>query len=78
MGTYFAYSPDSGMSFHNTPEEAKKWAQIEIDCCRDNMDELGWDDELVSGICWGKVEEKSKEITSHDEYGSDYELVSAD
>ncbi|AWH15002.1 hypothetical protein [Aeromonas phage 85AhydR10PP] len=74
MMKWFAYSPDGGMSLHDTPEEAKAWAQREIDDCRDAMDDLGWDEELVSGICWGEVKEKAKEDVNPDGYGSNYEL----
>lgn len=74
MKKYFAYSPDNGIEFFASAEEAKERAQGEIDYCREAMDE-GWEDEFVSGICWGVVSERAKEITIPDVYGSDYELV---
>ena len=74
MKKYFAYSPDNGMEFFASAEEAKEWAQNEIDDCRDAMDE-GWEDEFVTGICWGRLSERAKEIIIPDVYGSDYELV---
>ncbi|APU00799.1 hypothetical protein [Aeromonas phage Asp37] len=74
MAKWFAYSPDSGMSFHDTPEAANKWAQAEIDDCRDAMDDLGWDESLVDSICWGQVSEQATEHVNPDSYGSNYEL----
>ncbi len=74
MSKWFAFSPDTGMSFHDTPEAAKHWAQTEIDDCRECMDE-GWDEELVDSICWGKVTERAKEFIHPGPGGSNYELM---
>ncbi|APU00886.1 hypothetical protein [Aeromonas phage 59.1] len=75
MSKWFAFSPAVGMSFHDSPEAAKRWAQIEIDDRREAAidDDDGWDEEMVDCICWGQVAEQAKEV-GNCTTGFDYEL----
>lgn len=63
---FFAYSNEIGFELLNTADEARAFAQQEIDEYRDNAAE-GWD-EAVEKVRWGIVLGKAEEIpiTDHD------------
>lgn len=85
---YFSYDPEGdGFTLHNTAEEAKKHAEDDLSCHRDNASE-GWSDS-VEHVCWGEVKQttfKVREMTKEDaehsgiyvsndfDYICDYEL----
>lgn len=68
---YFSYDPEGdGFTLHNTAEEARKHAEDDLSCHRDNACE-GWSDS-VHQVCWGelkqaafKVREMNKEEAEH-------------
>ena len=58
---YFSYDPEGdGFELHNTAEEARRAANVGIDCAREWSCE-GWDDS-VEHICWGEVKERSTKV----------------
>lgn len=63
---FFAYSHEIGFELLNTAEDARSFAQQEIDEYRDNAAE-GWD-EAVEKVRWGVVLGKAEQIpiTDHD------------
>ena len=63
---FFAYSHEIGFELLNTAEDARSFAQQEIDEYRDNAAE-GWD-EAVENVRWGVVLGKAEQIpiTDHD------------
>lgn len=61
---YFSYDPEGdGFELHTTAEEARKAAEIGINCAREYACE-GWDDS-VEQICWGEINEMTKEEAEH-------------
>lgn len=51
---YFSYSPEEGIQFHDTCDQAKNYAEQAVDvACGAIADDLSSDNE--SEICWGKV-----------------------
>lgn len=87
MKNYFCYDPNgSGITFHETEEEARKEAVSVLDAEAEGAVE-GWSEE-VTEICWGKIQqrvmEKNRRPVTPDDYcyGQcdevvDYELVDA-
>lgn len=73
---YFSFDPNWGFEFHETEEEAKTYAQENLDSERSNAFE-GWSDDVVN-ICWGELKQRvaiSYEVTTDDgELEADYEL----
>jgi hypothetical protein len=68
---YFSYDPEGdGFTLHNTADEARKAAELDLSCHRDDATE-GWSDSVES-VCWGelrqlamKVREMTKEEAEH-------------
>ena len=51
---YFSYSPEEGIQFHDTADQAKDCAEQAVEAVCDSIaDDLSSDNE--SEICWGKV-----------------------
>ena len=53
MKKYFSYDPESGFELHATAEEAKNYAEKNLEFERDVAVE-GWSD-YVDQICWGEL-----------------------
>lgn len=57
MSRFFSYDVEGdGFSEHNTEEEARAAAQAALDYATDDGD--GWDEDALTGICWGEIRER--------------------
>lgn len=84
MSKYFAYDSEYGFKLFDTAEEAKDYAQLQIDFLREEAVE-GWPDDAVESVCWGVVKQRAEESTFNagdeddpDKEYSDYYLEDID
>ena len=73
---YFSYSPDSGMTRHETAEEAKAAAEAEIQYYRENAEAGdGWPEEDVEQVTWGEIRQETRVISREPApEGSDFDF----
>lgn len=59
MDKFFSYCPQCQFEFHETEEEAKRYADEHLEHFREEAPD-GWSDE-VWAVCWGEIKASAQE-----------------